>query len=91
MKNKKYSAWQGFVRALNLPENAFVSQTHMELFGQKELVIEGAKGIIEYNDTIVRIQVKERSVLIQGQKLRVDMFLENVIVVRGMLSSLVFE
>ncbi len=91
MKNKKYSAWQGFVHALNLPEYAFTSQSHMELFGQKELVIEGAKGILEYSDDTVRIQVKERSVLIQGQRLRVDMFLENVIVVRGNFNSIVFE
>ncbi len=91
MKNKKYSAWQGFVYALNLPEDAFVSQSHMELFGQKELVIEGAKGILEYNDEAVRIRVKERCVLIQGQRLRVDMFLENVIVVRGSFSSIAFE
>lgn len=91
MKNKKYSAWQGFVHALNLPEDAFVSQSHMQLFGQKELVIEGAKGILEYNEDAVRVQVKERCVLIRGERLRVDMFLENVIVVRGLFSLIAFE
>lgn len=91
MKREKTSAWQGFVQALNLPENAFVSQCHMELFGQKELIIEDAKSILEYSEELVRIQAKGQKVLIQGQQLRVDMFLEKVMIVRGKISTISFE
>ncbi len=91
MKKKKYSAWQGFVHALSLPEDAFVSQTHVELFGQKELVVSGARGILEYSEELVRIQTKERGIAVEGNELRVDMFMEKVMIVRGKIHAVLFE
>lgn len=91
MKEERGSVWRGFVKALSLPEDAFVSQTHMELFGQKEIVVNGARNIIEYGNEVVRIQTKDQIVEINGNELRVDMFLEKVMIVRGKIQAVIFE
>ena len=91
MKKERGLLWRNFVKALSLPEDAFVSQTYMELFGQKEIVVNGAKSIIEYGNEVVRIQTKEQIVEINGDELRVDMFLEKVMIVRGKIQAVFFE
>ena len=91
MKSERYSAWQGFVRALNLPEDAFLSQSHIEVFGQRELVVEGVREIAEYSEDLVRIRIKERTVVVKGFGMKIDMFREKAMIIRGNIEAVLFE
>ena len=91
MKSERCSPWQGVVRALSLPEDACLSQSHMELFGQRELILEGVKEILEYSDDSVHLVLKGHSVLVRGNDIKIEMFREAVMIIRGNIDAILFE
>lgn len=91
MKKEKHSGWKNFVKALGLPEQAITQQNHLELTGQNELIIDNAKGILDYDPEYIKLILVDGYLVIRGSSLHVDMFMERTIIIRGRILSLEFE
>ena len=55
-----------------------------------ELCIENYRGIIEYTDTLIRVQTRAGQIRIQGKRLRIQYYTNDEMKVSGTLSSLEF-
>ena len=69
------------VSAMDLPKDVIQNASVITILGRNELCIEIYRGIIEYTDTLIRIQ---------GKRLRIQYYTNDEMKVTGALSSLEF-
>jgi len=91
MKKGEKSVWQGFVNALNLPEDSFVPKTRLEILGRNRLTLEGVREILEYSCNTICVSAKEGSVSIEGDDLSIDMYVDKLMMICGNIHSIIFE
>lgn len=78
----------GLLNMLSSLKDDFIDGTQIEIINNTEAVIQGFKGIIEYTDTIIRMNIKEKQLEIYGQKLCISCLSSDSIVVRGIISRI---
>ncbi|MCR4564146.1 MAG: YabP/YqfC family sporulation protein [Clostridiales bacterium] len=66
-------------------------QCHIELEGNRELVIDGCKGIMEYSDEKIKICTDTTVVGITGDRLNIKTYTLDQIVISGKILSLDFS
>lgn len=71
-------------------ETAELMTPHIDLCSNKELLIEGCAGIIEYNSELIRINCKNLIVKITGEDLTIKSDMTEQISVSGNIISLDF-
>lgn len=62
---------------------ALSAKTHIELCGNREAVVEGCCGILEYGGDTVRVRTRERTVRFSGRGLAIRCMTEDALVVTG--------
>lgn len=67
-----------------------VSGAHLELFGNKEIIIEGCMGVLEYSDTYLKLKLPKGALLVCGCDFDIVCFAGTTITIRGKVSSLEF-
>ena len=78
------------VSAMDLPKDVIQNASVITILGRNELCIENYRGIIEYTDTLIRVQTRAGQIRIQGKRLRIQFYTNVVMKVTGALSSLEF-
>lgn len=63
---------------------------HIELFGNREMTVEGCAGVFEYSDTYLRLKLPRGSLILCGSGFDIAAFEGTTITVRGKVSSLEF-
>lgn len=63
-------------------------ESHLELCSNRELLVDGCKGIVEYNDTLIRLHIPEGQLKVSGRELQITCMSEDSLIVRGFLSGL---
>ena len=72
-----------------LPEG--ISEPMIELKSNREAVIEGCIGIVEYNDTTVSINCKKIIINLEGSDLNLRALTNDIIEVTGIFSRISFS
>lgn len=65
-------------------------QGHMEVNGNREAVVEGCSGVLEYNSQVVRIVARGRTVRFTGRGLTIRSLTADALVVAGFITSIEF-
>lgn len=78
-ENKRYSS---LLTKLNAP--------CIELSGNRELLIEGSKGVLEYTDNAVRINTGGMIVSVAGRELNLRCISDSALIIDGFILSLTF-
>ncbi len=68
---------------LNMP-------AHMEINGNREAVVDGCGGVLEYNDGVVRIVMRGKTVRFTGRGLTIRCLTADSLVVTGYLTGIEF-
>lgn len=63
---------------------------HFELFGNREIILEGCMGVFEYSDTYIKLKLKRGAVMLCGSCFDIVSFEGTVIDIKGIISSLEF-
>ena len=63
---------------------------HMEINGNREAVVEGCSGVLEYNSQVVRIVARGRTVRFKGRGLTIRSLTADSLVVAGFITSIEF-
>ena len=63
----------------------------IEMLSNKELNLDGCKGIIEYNDVYIRIKVSGGEITVTGDALNIPVFEGAAITVSGKIKSVEFN
>ena len=69
---------------------AFFPAARLEFSANREAVIEGCKGILEYSDTVVRLSVDRMVVRLRGRDLELKSMSSSTVAVRGIIASVDF-
>ena len=78
------------ISAMDLPKDVIQNASVITILGRNELWIENYRGIIEYTDTLIRVQTRAGQIRIQGKRLRIQYYTNDEMKVSGTLSSLEF-
>lgn len=79
------------VWAADLPEESLPGQPIVEIVGQRRVLIENHRGVIEYTDSIVRVKVKYGAVCIAGAHLELSRMTKGQLIVSGCIDSVKLE
>lgn len=85
------SLWEKISNRLKLPPDILVGAPLVSVIGRNQLCIENYKGIIEYQETFLKIQAKSCKICIEGKKLNIDYFIEDEMRISGMIQHIYYQ
>ncbi len=74
----------------DLPEFSSLGLPSISFFGNKQVQIEGAVGIMEYDENFIKISVKKGYIIFLGSDFKITNFNESQITVLGKINSTEF-
>ena len=69
----------------------FTDASQIQITGKEAVLIDGCKKIIEYNDIVVRVKVREMTVCVWGSGLYASSFGTDCVYIYGKISSVELE
>ena len=79
------------VWAADLPEESLPGQPIVEIVGQRRVLIENHKGVIEYSDCVVRVKMKYGAVCVTGGHLELSRMTKGQLIISGSIESVKLE
>jgi len=76
-----------FGRAFDIPPGVAGSNVKIELNANREACVDGRKGIIEYYDTLIKLNVGNGTVSFCGRNLHISVYNADVAVIIGTIHS----
>ncbi len=67
-----------------------MSEPSLEFLSNREVTIEGSKGVLEYSDTLIRISLKMMTVSFVGRGLNLKCISESALIISGFISEVKF-
>ena len=89
-RKKEQSQTQKIKEAVTLTGALFHKELHIEMVSNKEALIDGCKGIVEYNENIIRLNIPEGQIQFRGRGLEIACMSEESMIVRGYIMGLEF-
>ena len=93
MSGKKYATLVGVKtsRALDVPAGTFTGDSEMNIIGNRQVVLEGYKSVLRYEEDIIIVAVKGMEISYMGKKLNLRTLNRDNIVVEGNIQQISFE
>ena len=88
---KRKDLFDRFGARLDIPREVLPGGFSLSLSGQRELLVEGCRQILEYGDQKIRLLLKKAVLQIEGERLLCTVFSEEKLVICGVISALSFE
>lgn len=76
--------------ALELPPGLLGGGAHIEIDGGREAVVDGCKGVLEYEECLIRLNIGSGQVKFTGQKLLIRSLTANQAQIEGCIESISF-
>ena len=67
-----------------------INQPCIELSGNRELLIEGSRGVLEYTPACIRVNTASMILTAEGRELNLRCISESALIIDGFLTSLSF-
>lgn len=87
-KNKKLG--KNFLNKINLPIEAMPDFSHFEMNSNKEVIIEGSKGILQYDENVIKINMGKMVTMFCGRNLSLKCLDVDSLVISGFIISIEF-
>ena len=84
MRSKKKTIYQTDKQSKKLP---VFGNCIMEWTGNREIIIEGVNGILEYNDSNIRINTDNMIISFSGRGLTIECLTDSSLVIKGFITS----
>ncbi|MBQ4572742.1 MAG: YabP/YqfC family sporulation protein [Clostridia bacterium] len=68
----------------------FRDEPRIELTGNREVIIDGCKGVVEYTENNIRISLGENVLSLSGDNLLIQSFDNDVVIINGQISDIDF-
>ena len=75
----------------DLPIDIFENSSHIELFGMSQALIENHKGILEYSDTALEVNLGAHILTLTGQRLNICAMDEKGMRLEGVIEKIEFN
>lgn len=90
-KRKPIKIREQVIEQLELPKDFLLGEAIVTVTGRKELLIENYKGILNYEDSFIRIQAKNCRVIITGRNLSIDYYTNEEMKITGFFEQIQYE
>lgn len=90
-KNNKHKFVQQAVDTLELPKDLVYHAAIVTVTGNRELIIENYKGILEYETQIIRVQAKNCRIAVLGRNLNIPYYTNDEMKITGIIQSIAYE
>ncbi len=77
--------------SLHIPPDILAGAPIITATGRNELCLENYKGIIEFNDNVLKIQTKACRILIEGKHLNILYFTEDEMRITGHIQAIYYQ
>ena len=84
---KKVNTFTRLAHAVDLPEEPIPGKPLIEILDNQRVLIENHRGVCEYEDTVIRVRVKNGSVCVLGGKLELTRMTKGVLVISGQIDA----
>lgn len=74
-----------------LPKDVVMGMPVLTMTGQQELCIENYRGMIEYTDSVVRIQTKAGLIKVTGKGLQVAYYTNDEMMIYGQITGIEYQ
>lgn len=74
-------------RSLDLPQDTVSGYAHIEISGNREAVIEGCQGVLEYGDNVIALNTGRLTVRICGCELTIVSMQNGQAVIKGVITG----
>ncbi|HWP80545.1 MAG TPA: YabP/YqfC family sporulation protein [Candidatus Acidoferrum sp.] len=88
---KKWHLAEELIGGLDLPWEAMSKLPRMELSGNRELFIDGHRGVLDYSDTFIRILAGSIMLEVSGERLDLGGVTPSAAVIRGEITRIEFK
>lgn len=78
------------VDALELPKDLCLGALNVKLVGQYEAYIENYRSIIEYSDSVIKLQGKNSRISISGKNMKIVCFTKDDMRIKGYIQEVKF-
>lgn len=79
------------VTNLELPKDLMLGASVLTVTGRKEAIISNYKGILEYEDSFIRVQTKNCRIRISGAHLAIDYYTNEEMKITGYIETIQYE
>ena len=86
-KNQK----ETFINPLELPKDLMLGAAIVTVTGRQEVLIANYKGILEYEDSFIRIQTKNCRIVISGSHLAIEYYTNEEMKITGFIDRVQYE
>ena len=86
-KNQK----ETFINHLELPKDLMLGAAIVTVTGRQEVLIANYKGILEYEDSFIRIQTKTCRIVISGSHLAIEYYTNEEMKITGFIDRVQYE
>lgn len=74
-------------RNLDLPQDAVSGYAHIEISGNREVIVEGCQGVLEYGDCVISLNTGRLTVRISGCELTIISMQNGQAVIKGIITG----
>ena len=87
--NKKWQ--ESLADFFEMPKELLCNLPRITLIGDVQMLLENYGGIIEYNDELLRLKVREGEVVVTGKDLKIKNFLSDELLIEGKIASVEYR
>jgi len=88
---RKNTQWQRLAGILEIPQDIVLDLPRITMLGNKQLLVENHKGIIEYTPSLVRIKLNQGEILVSGKNLTLCNLQLEQILVEGTVGEIKYD
>ena len=88
---RKHTQWQRLAGILEIPQDIILDLPRITMLGNKQLLVENHKGIIEYTPSLVRIKLNQGELLVTGKFLTLCNLQLEQILVEGIVGEIKYD
>ena len=80
----------GLAKLFEVPQNALSGVAQIEIAGNREAVIDGCQGILEYDENVIKLSAGRMSIRFSGRGLQIKVLTHDSAVVEGFITGIEF-
>ncbi len=73
---------------LDLPQDAVSGYAHIEISGNREAIIEGCQGVLEYGDNVIALNTGKLTVRVCGCELTIVSMQNGQAIIKGIITGI---
>lgn len=90
-KHNSFKFHEQVIEHLELPKDFLLGDAILTVTGRRELLIENYKGILNYEDSFIKIQAKNCRITITGRNLSIDYYTNEEMKITGFFKQIEYE